>query len=199
VGWLLAISGGLLYIHQRDARLRAEGEARVYAQKADSLTSVADSFKTAARKADERADSVAAAADLVVMQAEEVVAEIEARENAVMEATDATVDLLAHTLPEGYESIVDSLRIDIEMERLLNNQMLEQFLRVIESKDNIITAQSTQILAKEQQISALEQALAARVSASTAMERSQTGFLEKTLYAVVGVTIGYTISQLGGF
>jgi len=68
VGWLLAISGGLLYIHQRDARLRAEGEARVYIQRADSLTSVADAFRAAAREADERADSIAAEADFIVMQ-----------------------------------------------------------------------------------------------------------------------------------
>jgi len=163
------------------------------------LTSVADAFRAAAREADERADSIAAEADFIVMQAEEVVAEIEAREAAVMDATDATVDLLANTLPEGYESVVDSLRVDIEMERLLNEQKIDQFIQVIESQDDIITAQAVQILAKDQQISALEQALSARVAAAAAVERAQTGFLEKALYAVGGVAIGYTISQLGGF
>lgn len=199
VGWLLAISGGLLYIHQRDARIRAEGEAKVYLQQADSMQQVADAFRTVADAADARADSVVREATNRILEAETIIGSIQENEPRAEAATDSTIALLRATISIEFGSLIDSLDVEIAEERLAHEREREQFIRIIDEQDAIIVSIGAALVAKDQQIEALNQTLAARIAAANATAQAKPGIVEKALYAIGGVAVGFTISQLGGF
>lgn len=199
IGWALAISGGLLYIHQRDARIRAEGEARVYLLQADSLERVSDAFRRAADLAQARADSITRKAEDRIMEAEIIVSSIQENETRIEEDTDSTVAMLRASLGEEYGSLLDSLEVEIAEERLAHERERNEYHVIITEKDAIIESLNFTLTARDQQIAALEQTLAARIAASNATARTSAGFVEKALYAIGGVAAGYAIAQLGGF
>lgn len=199
LGWVLAVGAIAVFIHQRDARIRAQGRAEVYLQQADSLQAVADSFKVVARLADERADSIVNFAEERIMEAEVIIASIQENEDRQQSDTDSTVSMLRAIVPDEFAPLIDSLEVEIEQERLSAERAKVQYQAIIEQQDDIIASLNVQIEAKDQQIASLEQALAARVEAAVAMEQTQTGIFEKAMYAAGGFAVGYLLNQVGGF
>ena len=186
------------FIHERDNRIRAEGEARVYLQLADSLERAAEAFKDSVATRDSIAEAQIAEAEERAMEAEVIIASIQENEERVESSTDETIALLREAVADSVETLVDSLEVEVLQEREAHERERAQFVELLDQKDVIIASLNQQVSDRDQRIASLEQALQARIQAGIAVERASTGFGEKILYAAGGFAVGLTVGVVSG-
>ena len=199
IGWVVAVAAVFTFIQSRDARIRAEGRAQVYLHQADSLQAVAEAFRDSLATRDSIAEERIQSAEEDLLQAETIIASIQENEPRTEQETDSTLSMLLEMVDDSVASLVDSLEVNIREERVAHEMERSSFMLALDAKDDIIEQLTIQVSARDQRIASLEQALAARVAAGIAAQESNTGLLEKALYAVGGFAVGYLAHNSGAF
>lgn len=180
IGWILAVIGIAAFIHQRDARIRAEGEARVHQAVADSLTAVNDSLSLVNDQIEEEADSI-------IQEAEEIIAAIEEDSELFEEATNQTLERIVEVAPPELIGELDSLELKIDMERQAHEAEVANLW-------TIIGQERAKNDALRSAYNSAQAALAAQIRANNARNDTGMSTIEKIGWVAGSVAVGY----LGG-
>lgn len=181
-----ALLGSGLWLHARDARMRAEGRAELMRAARDSAVAVADSVAREADEAAERADSVRLWADSVRTRAERDVERVRERRPEIVERIVTAPD-------------TGAIRDAVEELEASHEEEVASLRDIIAGQDSLVAELTGQVAMEQEARRQVQAALDAALAVSR--ERSAPGFVERwgerLLWAAGGVAVGYGLNSGG--